>query len=74
MGRKDKDEFDDYIQQDLVRGDRSQRAEREPTRTCSNCNGNRTITQSVTSYNSKGKPVTKGERITCPTCGGRGVR
>lgn len=69
-----KGEFDDYIQQDLVRGDRS-RSEREPTRTCSQCGGRGNVTEMRQSgTNAKGKPVFKNENVSCKTCGGRGVR
>lgn len=69
-----KGEFDDYIQQDLVRGDRS-RSEREPTRTCSSCGGRGNSTEMrQDGTNSKGRPQFKNATVACKSCGGRGVR
>lgn len=46
----------------------------EPTRTCSTCNGQKTVVKTTARFNSKGKAETSHERITCPTCNGAGVR
>jgi hypothetical protein len=68
-----KGEFDDYIHQDLKRGDRS-RSEREPTRTCGHCNGGKVIEMQDDGVDAKGKPKFKNVTSNCDSCGGRGVR
>lgn len=69
-----KGEFDDYIQQDLVRGDRSPRAEREPTRTCGACSNGKVTSMEPDGVNAKGRPQFKNVTRNCDSCGGRGVR
>lgn len=74
MARGGKGEFDDRIEQDLRRGDRS-RSEREPTRTCSQCSGRGNTTElRETGRNAKGKPEYRNVTTNCRSCGGRGVR
>ncbi len=68
-----KGEFDDYIEQDLKRGDRS-RSEREPTRTCGQCKGGQVTSLEPDGVNAKGRPQYKNVTTNCTSCGGRGVR
>lgn len=73
MGRN-KGEFDDYIEQNLERGDRS-RSEREPTRTCGQCSGRGNVTEMQDDgVDSKGRPRRKNATVPCSTCRGSGVR
>jgi hypothetical protein len=64
---------DDFIQQNLERGDRS-RSAREPTRPCGSCTNGQVTEMREDGVNAKGKPVFKNETKACRRCGGSGLR
>jgi hypothetical protein len=64
MGRKDDD-----IHWGPNRG-----AEREPTRTCSNCSNGKVTELQTDGVDAKGRLKYKNVTVDCQTCGGTGTR